>query len=118
MQRTAILRQGKYLIASLQEDLADSELIELEETLLDTVGTYQSEGVLIDVSLLGVLDSFAARSLANLAKALRLRGARSVVVGIQPEVALSMIMLGIELQGVDTALDLDLGLKILDTYGG
>jgi rsbT antagonist protein RsbS len=109
-----ILKQGHYLIASLQAGLTDTDLVQLRQDLLEQVGTLRARGVIVDVTVLDVLDSFASRTLRDLAHMLRLRGAQTVIVGIQPEVAFSMVQLGLSLEGVATALDLEEGLALLD----
>lgn len=115
-----ILRQGKYLIASVQSALSDSDLLELRNELVAQVGRYRAHGVIVDVTALDVLDSFATRTLNDSAHMIRLRGAQTVIVGIQPDVAFSMAYMGLALAGVATALDLEEGLAHLDeaTRGG
>lgn len=113
MIKVPILRQGKTLIASIQEELSDSDILDLQRRLLDIVVESGSRGVIVDVSALSVLDSFSTRTLAEIAASVQLRGARTIIVGIQPEVALSMVLLGVDLRGVQTALDLDAGLSLL-----
>ena len=108
-----ILKQGNILIASVQSELSDVDLIQLRDVLLERVGEHRVRGVIIDVTALDVIDSFAARTLSNTAQMVRLRGAETVIVGIQAEVAFSMIQLGLVLRGVTTALDLEEGLSIL-----
>jgi rsbT antagonist protein RsbS len=112
--RVAIMRQGDYLIASIQSDLADSEVVELREQLLENVGRLRSRGLLVDVAALDVIDSFVARALAAIATTARLRGADTVIVGIRPEVAIAMVHFDIDLNPLRTALDLDEGLALLD----
>ena len=109
-----ILKQGAYLIASIQSALTDSDLVQLRDALVGQVGSYRSRGVIVDVTALDVLDSFASRTLRDLAHMVRLRGAETVIVGIQPEVAFSMVRLGLTLEGVATALDLEEGLFYLN----
>jgi rsbT antagonist protein RsbS len=109
-----ILKQGDYLIASIQSALTDTEVLELRDDLLERAGTLRSKGILVDVSALDVMDSFAARSLRGIAHMAGLRGAQTVMVGIQPEVAFAMVQLGLNLEGVHTALDLEEGLAFLD----
>jgi len=109
-----ILKQGAYLIASIQSALTDSDLIQLRDALVGQVGSYRSRGVIVDVTALDVLDSFASRTLRDLAHMIRLRGAETVIVGIQPEVAFTMVRLGLTLEGVATALDLEEGLFYLN----
>ena len=109
-----ILKQGDYLIASVQSVLSDSDLVQLRDNLGARVGTYRSRGVIIDVTVLDVIDSFATRTLRAIAHMLKLRGAETVIVGIQPDVAFAMVQLGLTLEGVGTALDLEEGLAYLD----
>ncbi len=108
-----ILKQGEVLISSLQRELTDSEWGILQDTLLDQLGRYRSKGVLVDVTGMPVLDSFAGRALGDLAQMLRLRGAKTVISGIQPDVAFSMVQLGLRLPRTVTALDLEEGLDRL-----
>jgi rsbT antagonist protein RsbS len=109
-----ILKQGGYLIASIQSVLSDADLVQLRDNLGERVGTYRSRGVIIDVTVLDVIDSFATRTLRAIAHMLKLRGAETVIVGIQPDVAFAMVQLGLTLEGVGTALDLEEGLAYLD----
>jgi rsbT antagonist protein RsbS len=112
--RVPILKQGSYLIASIQAALTDSDMVNLRDDLMNGVGRYRSRGIIIDVTALDVLDSFASRSLRNLAHMTALRGAKTVLVGIQPEVAYAMVQLGLSMEDVATALDLEEGLSLLD----
>ena len=109
-----ILKQGPYLIASVQAALKDADLIGLRDALTEQVGTYRSRGVIVDVTALDVVDSFACRTISEIASMIRLRGAHTVIVGIQPEVAYSMVQLGLKLEGVATALDLEEGLEYMN----
>jgi rsbT antagonist protein RsbS len=109
-----ILKQGDYLIATVQAALSDAELVELRQRLVERTGQFRARGVIVDVTALDVLDSFAARTLRDLAHTARLRGAETVIVGIQPEVAFAMAQLGLTLEGVSAALDLEEGLQFLD----
>jgi rsbT antagonist protein RsbS len=113
MAQVPILRQGDAMIVSIQESLSDRDMVELRLRILTELVRTRATGVVIDVSAVDVLDSFATRTLSEIAGTVRMRGARSVVVGIQPEVALSMVLLGLTLQDVPTALDLDAGLYLL-----
>ena len=113
-----ILKQGDYLIASIQTALSDSDMLELRDDLLERAGTLRSKGIIVDVTALDVMDSFASRSLRAIAHMANLRGARTVMVGIQPEVAFAMVQLGLNLEGVHTALDLEEGLSLLDRLSG
>ena len=108
-----ILKQGEVLIASIQAALSDADLLQLKDELADKVGRFRSRGVVIDVTALDVMDSFATRTLRGIAQTTKLRGAETVIVGIQPEVALAMIQLGLALDDVATALDLEEGLELL-----
>jgi rsbT antagonist protein RsbS len=112
--RVPILKQGSYLIASIQSVLSDTDLLHLRDDLASKVGEYRSRGVIIDVTVLDVIDSFATRTLRAIAHMLRLRGAETVIVGIQPEVAFTMVQLGLTLEGIGTALDLEEGLAYLN----
>ena len=109
-----ILKQGDYLIASIQAALSDSDVLTLRDDLLERAGSLRSKGIIVDVTALDVMDSFASRSLRAIAHMANLRGAQTVMVGIQPEVAFAMVQLGLNLEGVYTALDLEEGLKFLD----
>jgi len=109
-----ILKQGGYLIASIQAALTDSDVVQLQDDLVERVGEYRSRGIIVDVTALDVMDSFASRALRGLAHMTRLRGAETVIVGIQPEVAFAMVQLGMNLEDVHTALDLEEGLAFLD----
>lgn len=113
--KTPLLKQGPYLIASLQADLSDTELLELQDALVEQVGQFRSRGVILDVTLLDVMDSFATRTLRNIAQAVSLRGAETVIVGIRPEIAFSMVQLGLDLRlsGIQTTLDLEEALALL-----
>jgi len=108
-----ILKQGDVLVASIQAALSDQDLAELQDDLAQRVGSLRSRGVIIDVTALDVLDSFATRTLRGIAYTAKLRGAATVVVGIQPEVAFAMVQLGLSLDGINTALDLEEGLDFI-----
>jgi rsbT antagonist protein RsbS len=108
-----ILKQGDFLIASIQSALTDADLLRLRDDLVEQVGKYRSRGVIVDVTVLDVMDSFAVRTLSTLAQMIKLRGAETVIVGIQPDVAFAMVQLGLTLSGVVTALDLEEGLAYL-----
>lgn len=109
-----ILKQGPYLIATIQSALSDVDLLQLRDGIVLQVGKLRSKGVIIDVTALDVMDSFATRTLRDIAQMIRLRGAETVIVGIQPEVAFSLVQLGLNLAGVATALDLEEGLSFLN----
>jgi rsbT antagonist protein RsbS len=114
--RVPILKQRDYLIASIQATLSDSDVLQLREDLGEQVGRFRSRGVIVDVTTLDVMDSFVARSLRSIALMSRLRGAETVVVGIQPDVAFAMVQLGLTLEDVVCALDLEEGLAYLDAW--
>lgn len=109
----SILRQGSYLVASIHTALDDSELRRFRQDLIDQIGRHRSRGVIIDVAALDVLDSYGSCTLREIAEMARLRGALTVIVGIQPDVAFSMVSLGMDFGRVHTALDLEEGLSYL-----
>ena len=109
-----ILKQGHYLIASIQAALSDADLLRLRDDLAQRVGKYRSKGVIIDVTVLDVMDSFAVRTLRSVGQILKMRGAETVIVGIQPEVAFAMVQLGLSLTDVWTALDLEEAIAFLN----
>jgi rsbT antagonist protein RsbS len=109
-----ILKQGPYLIATIQTALTDSDILQLRDALMDQVERYRARGVIIDVTSLDVLDSFATGTLRDIAQMVRLRGAETVIVGIQPDVALAMVQMGLVLEGVTTSLDLEEGIAYFD----
>ena len=110
--RVSILSQGSYLIASIHTALDDGQLTRFQHDLIDLIGTHRARGVIIDVAALDVLDSFASRTLRDIARMSRLRGAQTVIVGIAPELAVTMVRLGLDLD-LPTALDLEEGLAYL-----
>ena len=108
-----ILKQGTTLIVSLQAEPTDAEFVELQQDLTVRVTQTHARGVIIDVTALDVLDSFATRTLREIAQTVTLCGARAAIVGVQPEVAFAMAQLGLSLEGTLTALDLEDGLALL-----
>ena len=110
----AILRQGAYLIASIQADLSDTEVLALRDELADRVGRDRARGLVVDVRALDVIDSFVARSLRSIAITARLRGADTVIVGIQPDVAIAMVHFHLNLEPLRAVLDLDEAIALLD----
>jgi rsbT antagonist protein RsbS len=108
-----ILKQGDVLIACLQSAATDQDLVQLRDELAEKVGRLRSRGVVIDVSVLDVMDSFATRTLRGIAQTTRLRGAETVIVGVQPDVALAMVQLGLTLDGIATAIDFEEGVELL-----
>src|SRR5918995_4408038 len=115
--RVSILAQGPYLIASIHTALDDGQLTRFQHDLVRRIGTQRARGVIIDVAALDVLDSFASRTLRDIARMSRLRGAQTVIVGIAPELALTMVRLGLHLD-LPTALDLEEGLAYLGAVTG
>jgi len=111
--KVPILKQGKVLIATIQSALSDKDLINLQQDLSKQVTQHRSKGVVIDITELDVMDSFSTRMLRNIGNILRLRGAHTVIVGMQPDVAFAMVQLGLTLTNIETARDLEEGLKFL-----
>jgi rsbT antagonist protein RsbS len=109
-----ILRQGRYLIASVHAALDDGQLTRFQHDLIEQIGRYRSNGVIIDLAAIDVLDVFATRTLQNLARMASLRGASTVIVGIHPDVAFATARLGTHPDIAPTALDMDDGMAILD----
>ena len=112
----AILRKGQYLIASIQADLSDPEVLALRDDLIERVGGFRALGIVVDVAALDVIDSFVARALRSIALAARLRGAHTLIVGIQPDVAVAMVQFRLNLEPLRTALDLDEALALLELW--
>jgi rsbT antagonist protein RsbS len=110
----AILRQADYIIASIQSDLSDTEVLELRNKLAELVGSPRALGIVIDVAALDVIDSFVARALRSIVLTARLRGAETVIVGIQPDVAIAMVQFRLNLKPLRVALDLDAATALLD----
>jgi len=108
-----ILKQGDFLIATVQSALSDREVLQLQDDLAERVGTFRSQGVILDVTALDIMDSFVSRAFRAMALMAKLKGAETVIVGIQPEVAFALVQLGLTLEGVNTALDLEEGLAFL-----
>jgi rsbT antagonist protein RsbS len=115
--RVSILTQGPFLIASVHTALDDGQLTRFQRDLIERIGTRRALGVIIDVAALDVLDSFGSRTLRDIARMSRLRGAETVIVGIAPELAISMVRLGLHLD-LATALDLEEGLAYLRSVTG
>ncbi len=109
----AILREGDLLIASIESDLSDSEVIALRDDLTRMVGDNRVRGIVIDVAALDVIDSFVARALRAIVLTARLRGAETVIIGIQPDVAIAMVQFRLNLEPLRAALDLDAAKAIL-----
>lgn len=113
MPRVPILRIGNTLVATVQEDLYDRDALDLQEALATTLEHTGARGVLLDVSVVETVDSYLGRILRDIALSSRLLGAHTVVVGIQPAVAVTLVELGLELQGIHTALNPERGMALL-----
>jgi rsbT antagonist protein RsbS len=111
--RIPILKLGRVLIVPIQVDMDDQTVIQLQERILSELETTGARGVLIDISLLEMVDSFIGRMLSDIAAMARIMDARTVVVGMQPAVAITLVELGLELKGVETVLNVDEGYKLL-----
>lgn len=114
MQHIPILKLGHYLILTIQIDMSDSVALQLQEDLSAQVAESGARGVLIDISALDIVDSFIGRTLAGMAEISRCMGAHTVVVGMQPAVAMTLVELGVSWKGIPTALNVDRGVEILD----
>ena len=112
-QRIPILKVGRVLVVPIQVDMDDQTVLNLQERILSELERTGARGVLIDVSLLEMVDSFIGRMLSDIAAMARIMDARTVVVGIQPAVAITLVELGLELRGVETVLNVDEGIKLL-----
>jgi rsbT antagonist protein RsbS len=113
-----ILRRADYLIASIQSSLSDSEVLALRDDLAEAIGKARARGVVVDVTALDVIDSFVARSLRGIALTAKMRGAETVIVGIQPDVAVAIVQFGLNLEPIRTALDLEEGVTLLHEATG
>ncbi|MBA3765659.1 MAG: STAS domain-containing protein [Acidobacteria bacterium] len=111
--RIPILKLGRVLIVPIQVDMDDQTVIQLQERILSELEVTGARGVLIDISLLEMVDSFIGRMLSDIAAMARIMDARTVVVGMRPAVAITLVELGLELNGVETVLNVDEGFKLL-----
>jgi rsbT antagonist protein RsbS len=114
MERIPILRMGRHLLVTIQVDMHDRLAMQLQEDLTARIAKDQARGVLIDISALDIVDSFIGRMLADIAGMSRVLDAQTVVVGMQPAVAITLVELGLSLQGVRTALDVERGMQLLE----
>ena len=115
MDRIPILKMGPFLLVTIQIDLYDRLALDLEEDLVSMVEKTSAKGVLIDISAVTIVDSFMGRILGNIASMSRLLDAQTVVVGMQPAVAITLVELGLPLNGVSTALDVEKGMALLQS---
>jgi rsbT antagonist protein RsbS len=113
VERIPILKMGRYLLVSIQVDMHDRLALTLQDDLTDQIVKYGARGVLIDISSLEMVDSFIGRMLGTIASMSRLLDAETVVVGMQPSVAITLVELGLSLQGIRTALDIEKGMAAL-----
>lgn len=115
MERIPILQLGEFLIVTIQVDMHDRLAMTLQDDLTNRINETQARGVLIDISALEIVDSFIGRILGNIAKMSRVLDAETVVVGMQPAVAITLVELGLSLTGIRTALDIDKGIAKLQS---
>lgn len=113
MERIPILKMGDFLLVTIQVDMSDRLVMNLQEDLTDRISKFQAKGVLIDISALEIVDSFIGRMIANIAAMSRILDAKTVVTGMQPAVAITLVELGLSLDGVQTALNVDRGIALL-----
>ena len=113
MERIPILKMGEYLLVSIQVDMHDRLAMTLQEELTARIVETRARGVLIDISMLDVVDSFIGRMLGNIASMAKILDAETVVVGMQPTVSITLVELGLSLQGVRTALNVEKGMELL-----
>lgn len=118
MERIPILRMGKFLLVTIQVDMHDRLAMQLQEDLTSRIAEWGTIGVLIDISSLEIVDSFIGRMLANIAAMARVLDAETVVVGMQPAVAITLVELGMSLAGVRTALNVESGMELLYSLRG
>ena len=117
MERIPILRMGNILLVTIQVDMHDRLAMQLQDDLSNRIVSASARGVLIDISALDIVDSFIGRMLANIAATSRILDAATVLVGMQPAVAITLVELGMSLQGIRTALDVERGMSLLDELG-
>lgn len=115
MERIPILKMGRFLLVSIQVDMDDRTAMTLQDDLTSHIVKHRAKGVLIDISSLDVVDSFIGRMLANTAAMARVLDADTVVVGMQPSVAITLVELGLSLKGVRSALNVERGMELLHT---
>lgn len=115
MEKIPILKMGHFLLVTIQVDLYDRLALNLEADLVQMVNKTGARGVLIDISAVSIVDSFMGRIIGNIANMSRILDAETVVVGMQPAVAITLVELGLPLQGVFTALNVERGMELLKT---
>ena len=113
MEKIPILRMGHFLLVTIQVDMHDRLAVQLQDDLTQKISEWSARGVLIDISTLEIVDSFIGRMLANIAGMARVLDAETVVVGMQPAVAITLVELGMSLAGVRTALNVETGMELL-----
>lgn len=113
MDRIPILKMGDFLLVTIQVDLYDQLAENLESDLINTINKHNSKGVLIDISAVSIIDSFMGRILGNIAVMSKIMDAQTVVVGMQPAVAITLVELGLSLNGVISALNVEKGMDLL-----
>ena len=113
MERIPILRMGEFLLVTIQVDMHDQLALRLQDDLSNTIQKYASKGVLIDISTLEMVDSFIGRMVADISGMGKILGAETVLVGMQPAVAITLVELGLALPGVATALNVERGMALL-----
>ena len=113
MDRIPILKMGEFLLVTLQVDMHDQLALRLQDDLTQTIQAKSARGVLIDISGLEMVDSFMGRMLSDMSAMARILGARTVLVGMQPAVAITLVELGLSLPGIDTALNVERGMQLL-----
>jgi rsbT antagonist protein RsbS len=113
MEKIPILKMGEFLLVTIQVDLYDRLALALESDLINMVSKTEARGVLIDISAVNIVDSFMGRILGNIASMSKIMDAETVVVGMQPAVAITLVELGLTLSGVYTALDVEKGMELL-----
>ncbi len=114
MERNPILKMGEFLLVSIQVDMHDRLALTLQDDLTAGIVKHRARGVMIDISALEMVDSFIGRMLSNIANMARLLDAQTVVVGMQPSVAITLVELGLPMRGIPTALDVEKGIALLD----
>ena len=118
MEKIPILKMGKFLLVTIQVDLHDNLALALQDDLTERIVKDNAKGILIDISFLEIVDSFIGRVLGNIASMSRMLDAETVVVGMRPAVAITLVELGLSLAGVQTALNIDKGMEMLQSFAG